>query len=41
MHLWLVRWWFSPDLDLLLEWNAVEEERFKELEEEEKLREEE
>jgi hypothetical protein len=34
-----VRWWFSPDLDLLLERDAAEEECFDELEEEEKLRE--
>ena len=25
MHPWLVRWWFSPDLDLLLEQDAAEE----------------
>ena len=33
-HPWLVRWWFAPDLDLLLEQDAVEEECL-ELEEEE------
>ena len=32
--LWLVRWWFLPDLDLLLERDAAEEERLDELEEE-------
>ena len=39
MCLWSVRWWFSPDLDLLLERDAAEEERLDMLEEEEKLRE--
>ncbi len=29
---WSVRWWFSPDLDLLLEQDAVEKEHLKYLE---------
>ncbi len=38
---WLVRWWFSPDVDLLLEWDAEEEEHLDKMEEEEKLHEQE